>query len=154
MFASMANSKGRKCITSSFIMFDSFAADQAFVIINTNAESSWFFSAKLSIFLQAASKVGELMISWNFNSAAFSASMFSVAASYACTAARQEFPSFAKAYQLKYKGKEYQFIRANTMSYSYICIKKEWRCRNLITKRRSKHTFEGEELIINEQTTC
>ena len=78
-------------------MFDSLAADQAFVIIMTNVESSSFFSANLSIFLQAASIVGELIISWNFNSAACSASMLSVAESQACTAAKQVLPSFARA---------------------------------------------------------
>lgn len=67
--------------TSSFVMLDSLAADQAFEIIKTKAESSWFFSAKLSIFLQAASKEGELIISCNFNSAAFNASALSVALS-------------------------------------------------------------------------
>lgn len=83
--------------TSSFIMLDSLAADQAFVIININAESSSFFSARASIFLQAASTVGELTISLNFSSAAFRASMLCDALSYACTAAKQTFPSLARS---------------------------------------------------------
>lgn len=81
--------------TSSFIKLDSFAADQAFVSINVKAESSSFFSARLSIFLQAASKVGELSISFNFSSAVLRASMLSDALSYDCTAAIQTFPSLA-----------------------------------------------------------
>lgn len=88
-------------LTSSFVMLDSLAADQAFVIIITNVESSWLFSAKWSIFLQAASTEGELIISWNFNSAAFSASMLSVAESYACTAAKHVFPILAKPIHIR-----------------------------------------------------
>lgn len=83
--------------TSSFIMFDSFADDQALVSINIRAESSSFFSARLSIFLHATSREGEFMISWNFSSAAFRASMLSDVLSYTCTAARHAFPRAARA---------------------------------------------------------
>lgn len=78
-------------------MFDSLALDQAFVIIKTRAESSSFFAAKVSIFLQAASKEGELIMSWNFTSAEFIASMLSEAVSYACTADKHVFPSYTTA---------------------------------------------------------
>lgn len=88
-------------------MFVSLAADQALVIININAESSSFFSARLSIFLQAASKVGELIISLNFNSAAFRASMLCDALSYACTAAIQTFPILASSVEQCYDRKSY-----------------------------------------------